>query len=216
MKEQLLTNLLHEGELWNRGVQKIAGLDEAGMGPLAGPVVAAAVILNRESLSSISVRIDDSKKLTVRQRNRAYGWIIKHADAWAVSIVNAQEIDEINIRQAAMKAMRKAATKLAVKPDHLLVDGRPLDKPPFTQTALIGGDRKSMSISAASIIAKVVRDSIMAHYHEIYPGYLFDRNKGYGTAMHIEALRVHGFSPVHRQTFRPKSLADHELYSGRK
>lgn len=201
-KQDILEKLEYELQLWRRGVRHVAGVDEAGRGPIAGPVVAAAVILPPGIPDSLPARIADSKQLSVRQRERAYALIIRRALGFAVGIVSAAEIDRINIRNAAFQAMLRAIADLPVQPHHLLIDGHPLPDPPYPQTALVKGDDLSMSISAASIVAKVVRDQIMREYHREYPAYGFTRNKGYGTQQHIAAIRTHGYCPIHRRSFR--------------
>lgn len=210
---QMLQKLQYEREIWKQGNKYIAGVDEAGRGPIAGPVVAAAVILKNSIPNKIPVRIDDSKKLTHQQRRMAYKWIIKKALAYGVGVVGPHEIDRINIKEAAILAMRKAIETLPVQPDHILVDGYPMPGPPFPQTAIIKGDSKSLSIAAASIIAKVVRDQIMQEYAEDYPHYDFANNKGYGTPNHIEAIIENGFSPIHRRSFKLKQLQNLRIYS---
>ena len=204
--------LNYEAEIWQQGNEFVAGVDEAGRGPLAGPVVAAAVIFNADLAKHVPIQIDDSKKLTERQRQRAYKWIIAEADAYGVGVVNADEIDRINIRQAAMLAMRKAIAALEIKPQHLLIDGHPIESPPFPQTSIIKGDSKSLSIAAASIVAKVVRDQIMQEYALDFPDYDFAKNKGYGTKRHISAILKKGLCPIHRHSFQPKQLKDSGIY----
>ena len=199
--------LKYEKQLWQQKIEFIAGVDEVGRGPLAGPVVAAAVIFRKDALlPPESVVIDDSKKLSEKQRLSAYTWIIKNALAFGVGMVEPAEIDRINIRQAAMQAMRKAVQHLAIQPHHLLIDGRAIENPPVPQTAIVKGDQLSISIAAASIVAKVVRDQVMLDYHQQYPDYFFDRNKGYPTQAHLNAILRHGLCPIHRRSFRPKKL----------
>ncbi|RTZ93215.1 MAG: ribonuclease HII [Deltaproteobacteria bacterium] len=181
------------------GTRYIAGVDEAGRGPLAGPVVAAAVIL---PLDGNFPGIDDSKRLTAIKRERLFGEIHAHALGVGVGIVSHEEIDALNIRRATLLAMKKAVQALPVTPDFCLVDGRdeiPLAVP---QSPLVKGDQKSLSVAAASIIAKVTRDRIMLAYHEQFPDYGFDRNMGYGTRQHRDALKRVGPSPIHRKSFR--------------
>lgn len=205
---KILEKLEFEKTLWKKGLKYIAGVDEAGRGPLAGPVVAAAVILKKAVPKNIPVRIDDSKKLSAEQRLLAYKWIIKKAVSYGVGIISHQEIDRINIKEASHLAMHKAIANLTIQPEHILVDGYPLLDPPTPQTAIIKGDSKSLSIAAASIIAKVVRDQVMQDYAEEYPHYDFHKNKGYGTAKHIDAIIENGLSPIHRRSFRPKQLQE--------
>jgi ribonuclease HII len=178
----------------------IAGVDEAGRGPLAGPVVAAAVILpNRCELPNLN----DSKKLSPAQREALYPLIRRQALAIGVGIVEAAEIDRINIRQASFAAMRQALGGLNVMPAHVLVDGYPIPEGPASQTGIIGGDGKSAHIAAASIIAKVTRDALMLELDRQFPAYGFSRHKGYGTPEHLDALKRHGPCPFHRRSFSP-------------
>ena len=193
--------LRYERALWKGGVRFIAGVDEAGRGPLAGPVVAAAVVFS----SDVSITgIDDSKRLTPTRREELFEKIKNEALAVATGIVTEKEIDRINILQATFKAMRMAIGSLSIRPGHILVDGRPLPEKFYPQTALIGGDRQSYSVAAASIIAKVTRDRMMVAYDKDYPQYGFARHKGYGTKKHVEAIRTHGPCEIHRKTFQIK------------
>ena len=190
--------LYHERKLIRQGKKNIAGIDEAGRGPLAGPVVAAAVILKEFRFKN---RIDDSKKLTRISREKAFAEIIGKAHI-GIGIVVEKEIDSINILKATLKAMQMAVSDLSRAPDHVLIDG--ISTPPgisCPKTLIINGESHSLSIACASIIAKVTRDFIMAYYDTLYPEYGFGRHKGYGTKMHYSALDVHGPSPVHRRTF---------------
>ncbi len=183
------------------GKYAVAGIDEAGRGPLAGPVVAAAVILPD---NIIIEGINDSKKLSPKQREQLYDEIINKAISIGVGIVNADIIDEINILQATFKAMKKAVFSMQQGANVLLVDGNQTItgiNEAMTQHAIVQGDSKSISIAAASIIAKVTRDRIMIDYHEQYPWYDFIYNKGYGSHVHLEALRQLGPSPIHRMSF---------------
>jgi ribonuclease HII len=199
-----------EGENYARGFHSIAGIDEVGRGPLAGPVVAAAVILPRD----FDVEgIKDSKLLTPSQRERLAPIIKAKSISWSVGVVDVHEIDRFNILKATLMAMARACRALAPAPDHLLIDGREtipaslLKLPrlsyqaPLRQTALIKGDRICLSIAAASILAKVARDQIMVELDSSYPQYGFALHKGYGSAAHLAALRRYGPSPVHRRTF---------------
>ncbi len=190
-----------ERDLHAQGVCHLAGVDEAGRGPLAGPVVAAAVMLpypfRHDSL-------DDSKKLSPTQRTQIYEELTTDRRIqWAVGEASVAEIDQLNILQATALAMQRAITTLAPQPEHLLVDGRPMRGLSIPQTAVIRGDGCSFSIAAASVIAKVTRDRIMLALHAQYPQYDFARHKGYGTAAHRAALVQHGASPVHRRSFAP-------------
>jgi len=188
----------YENELLACGCSRIAGVDEAGRGPLAGPVVAAAVVLGRFSHPFIR----DSKRLTSGRRDFIYDLIIEHADAVSWSVVDHTCIDRINIYNASRKAMCEAVTSLSPLPDHLLIDAMNLDLD-LPQTSIIKGDSLSGSIAAASIVAKVTRDRLMLEYHDRYPVYGFDRHKGYPTARHREKLHQHGACPIHRSSFRP-------------
>lgn len=176
----------------------ICGIDEAGRGPLAGPVAAAAVILPGDSEI---LGLNDSKKLTAKKRELLYDEIMEKAVAAAVGIVSPERIDQINILQATYEAMRKAVGSLGVEPEILLNDAVTIPELAIPQVPIIKGDAKSVSIAAASIIAKVTRDRMMMEYEERYPGYGFASNKGYGSAEHIEALRRLGPSPIHRKSF---------------
>ena len=194
-------NLQHECALYARGRSCVAGIDEAGRGPLAGPVVAAAVVLPRTFSHKV---LDDSKKLTPRQRAGLHADLTSHPEVrWAIAIVSAEEIDRINILRATHEAMRRAVVALADAPDHVLIDGLPVHPFPIPQTALVGGDGLSFSIAAASVIAKVTRDRLMIEQHEAFPEYEFAQHKGYGTALHIERLKKHGPCPIHRRSFLP-------------
>ncbi|MBI4468023.1 MAG: ribonuclease HII [Acidobacteria bacterium] len=187
-----------ERVVWRRGFRMIAGVDEVGRGALAGPVVAAAVILNP---GRVPEGVDDSKRLTARQREDLYCRIQSTALAFATSAVDAPEIDRINILQATKAAMVRAVDGLHPGPDYLLIDAITIDRLPAAQQGIIHGDQLSQSIAAASIVAKVTRDLIMRKWHEEFPEYGWDHNVGYGTRIHLNALRRMGPSPLHRQTF---------------
>ncbi len=188
-----------ENEACRQGFTQIAGVDEAGRGPLAGPVVSAAVILPGD----FDARgVDDSKKLTPAKRDRLYSKIIDGATAVGVGIVDRARIDQINILQAALLSMFRAVDKLDLSPDFLLIDGIFKISSDTPQKAIPKGDSLSISIAAASIIAKVTRDRIMAEYNLKYPQYGFDRHKGYPTRAHKEAIARYGISPIHRLTFK--------------
>ena len=204
-EQQRLDNmLLHERRLWAQGMKAIAGVDEAGAGPLAGPVVAAAVVLPVEGC----IRdIDDSKKLDASARERLFGEIRKSAVAWAISEASVEEIDQLNILEAARLAMRRAVLALTTPAEHLLVDARSVPEVAVNQTSIIKGDSLSQSIAAASILAKVHRDRLMARLDETYPGYGLAKHKGYGTLEHRQALERLGPSPIHRQSFAPVKVA---------
>jgi ribonuclease HII len=194
-----MMDLRYEQLHWKAGRHFVAGIDEAGRGPLAGPVVAAAVIMPGDCLLD---GVNDSKKLRPAEREELFALIKDRALCVGIGIVDHSEIDRINILQATMKAMRLAVAQLSVRPDHLLVDGPRYDDRSIPYTAIIGGDAKCFSIAAASIIAKVTRDRIMIEYDRSYPAYGFSRHKGYGTAEHLAALQAHGACAIHRRTFR--------------
>ena len=178
----------------------ICGVDEAGRGPLAGPVVAAAVILDpRQPIDGLN----DSKKLTAARREMLAVEIREKALAWAVAEASVQEIDRINILQASLLAMQRAVSGLSLMPEKALVDGNKCPVLACPVEAIVGGDGKLAAIAAASILAKTVRDALMQDLHVLYPQYGFDRHKGYPTALHLAALREHGISPVHRRSYGP-------------
>jgi len=188
-----------EAELWAQGVEHVAGIDEAGRGPLAGPVVAGAVILPRD----LSIRgIDDSKKLTAAKREELFELIVRDAVSVGTGIISEGVIDEINILRATHRAMREAVAGLDVTPSHVLVDGDPIPALDLPQTAIHQGDSKSTAIAAASIVAKVTRDRLIVELDARYPGYGFARHKGYGTKEHISALMRLGPCEIHRRSFR--------------
>jgi ribonuclease HII len=199
----------HERALLVGGITFVAGIDEAGRGPLAGPVVAAAVIFLQDK---VAAGLDDSKKLTAKKRNELFSWLTgeKHV-RWAVSAQDVETIDRLNILRATHQAMREACTALPEAAGHVLIDGLPVPEFPVPQTALVGGDGLSLSIAAASVIAKVTRDRIMEEMDGVYPQYGFRRHKGYGTAAHLSALREHGPCPIHRRSFAPVAQADLQL-----
>ena len=190
-----------ETELYNKGINFIAGIDEVGRGPLVGPVVTAAVILPKDFYDE---RINDSKKLTEKKRELLYNVIMENAISVGIGMSSSSVIDEINILNATKKAMIEAINNLSVKPEHLLIDAVKLDID-IPQTSIIKGDAKSESIAAASIIAKVTRDRMMVELDEKYPMYDFKHNKGYGTIKHIEALYKYGPMSEHRKSFAPVS-----------
>ena len=196
--ERVRTALMKQFEDEYRVYGNICGVDEAGRGPLCGPVVAGAVILPKEY---DILYINDSKKLSEKKREELYDEISEKALAWSVGIVSPERIDEINILQATYEAMRIAIKKLPVVPDILLNDAVTIPEVDIRQVSIIKGDAKSQSIAAASIMAKVTRDRIMAQYDMMYPEYGFLRNKGYGTKQHIEAIKEIGPCPIHRRTF---------------
>lgn len=181
------------------GYRAIAGVDEAGRGPLAGPVVAAAVILPAGFRSDL---IRDSKKLSPAARNRALTLIASEAVSFAFALSTHEEIDEINILQASLLAMRRAVERLSLAPDFLYVDGNRPIPCSVAQETLVAGDSRCISVMAASIVAKVARDGMMEEYERVYPGYRFSAHKGYPTKEHLEAIRRLGPCPIHRKTFR--------------
>ena len=198
-------SLDHEDRLRAQGLHRIAGIDEAGRGPLAGPVVAAAVILPPNFRHA---SLNDSKQLSERARESLFEEITNSPDIqWAHAVVESEEIDRINILQATHEAMRRAVAFLKPVAVHALIDGRPVKPFPIPQTALVGGDGLSFSIAAASIIAKVTRDRLMIEMHARFPEYDFARHKGYGTPHHLAALQQHGPCPIHRRSFRPVQQA---------
>lgn len=185
----------------NDGFHRIAGIDEAGRGPLAGPVSAAAVILPDGFCHDV---LNDSKKLTEKRREALYEELTGSDDVvWALAYADAEEIDAVNILQATHAAMARAARSLSTAPDFCLIDGLPVPGFPIASQGLVKGDGKSLSIAAASIIAKVSRDRLMLEYAAKYPEYGFERHKGYGTKLHLEALHAHGPCPIHRRSFAP-------------
>jgi len=197
--------LVYEQALWSRGLLSVAGIDEAGRGPLAGPVVAAAVVLPAETFIP---GVDDSKRLTHRERNRLFDAIMARATAVGVGIVSHEVIDEINIYRATLRAMEEAVRKLMPAPQHLLVDGITPLRIGIPCTAIVDGDARCSAIAAASIIAKVTRDRIMIDLDSVYPGYGFAKHKGYGTLEHREAIARLGPCPIHRRSFAVKLPAD--------
>ena len=202
-KKRIFQLLQYERTLWNRGLRFVAGVDEAGRGPLAGPVVAAAVIFP----SNICIPgIDDSKKVTHPRRVGLCQTIREEAISFGVGVVCEKTIDRINILQASLEAMRLALEQLSVFPEHVLIDGSFVPNISCERTPIIKGDQKCYSIAAASIIAKVTRDKMMETYDKMYPQYGFAKHKGYCTQDHITALKKHGWSPIHRRSFKVKGL----------
>ncbi len=197
-KARLEEMLRYERELWSSGCRYIAGVDEVGRGPLAGPVVTAAVILP-EDFDLLGV--DDSKKLTPKKRDELFEKIKEAAVCWAIGRREPGRIDEINILNATKEAMLDAVNGLSVRPDHVLIDAVKLPSLDIPQTSLIHGDALSVSIAAASILAKVTRDREMEEMAKVWPGYSFEKNKGYGTKAHYEGLKALGPCPIHRKTF---------------
>ncbi len=193
-----------ENAIRRRGYERVAGVDEVGRGCLAGPVVAAAVVLDPER----PIRgLRDSKLLSPAARERLYEDIVRCAAAWTLASEEPAEIDRINIHNAALRAMHAAATGLAPAPDFVLVDGFPLPAFPIPQQAVVKGDRRCAVIAAASIVAKVTRDRLMRRLHQADPRYGFDRHKGYATAQHLAAIERYGGCAAHRRSFRPFSAS---------
>ena len=191
----------YEKKLRALGVARIAGIDEAGRGALAGPVVAAAVILPEKFRHK---KLNDSKQLLPELRQEIYSELVTNEDTtWAIGIVDSVEIDAINILRATHKAMRLALAALNALPDHVLIDGLPVLPFPRPQTAIIDGDCISLSIAAASVIAKVTRDAMMRDFCARFPEYCFSQHKGYGTELHLLKLHEHGPCPIHRRSFEP-------------
>lgn len=204
MKEKEIERLTKlkeiEEKIYNsKEVKYICGIDEAGRGPLAGPVVIAAVIMPRNSMIE---GVNDSKKVSEKKREKLYEEITSSSIAWAVGIIDQNEIDDINILNATKKGLTQALTELEQGPDIILVDAlTKIDTLGIPYESIIKGDAKSYSIAAASIVAKVTRDRIMRQWDEIYPQYGFEKHKGYGTAMHINAIKEYGPCPLHRKSF---------------
>jgi ribonuclease HII len=199
LKTRLQEMLVRERSLWDAGVEYVAGVDEVGRGPLAGPVVTAAVILPHDFHL---LGVDDSKKLSEKRREELFDQIKEAALCWAIGRREPDRIDEINILQATKEAMADAIHALSIKPGHVFIDGnQPLRGLEIKQTTIVHGDSVSASIAAASILAKVTRDREMREMEKLYPGYSFDKNKGYGTKAHYEGLEKLGPCPIHRRTF---------------
>lgn len=200
--EKMLT---YEKELYAQGIQLIAGVDEVGRGPLAGPVVAAAVILPKNCKIP---GLNDSKKIPKSKHRAIYQAVLDQAISVGIGVKDNHVIDQVNIYEATKLAMLEAIQELAPQPQHLLIDAMKLDLP-ISQTSIIKGDANSLSIAAASIVAKVTRDQMMTAYDQEYPGYDFAQNAGYGTTRHLEGLEKQGVTPIHRRSFEPiKSMTD--------
>ena len=208
--QRLRVMLRHETVLWTAGLTRIAGVDEAGMSPLAGPVAAAAVIL---APGTRIPEVDDSKRLDAETRERLAPIIRQRAVAWAVAFAEVEEIDRVNIYWAGLAAMRRAIATLVPAAEHLLIDGRRLPGLTVPQDRIVGGDAKSLSIAAASILAKTARDRLMIEMDQAFPGYGFASHKGYNAPIHQQALRALGPSPIHRKAWAPvKALLQGELF----
>ena len=211
MSAKLSNRFEFERVLWQQNLARVAGVDEAGRGPLAGPVVAAAAILpSRWSKSGLPIELEglnDSKQLTAAQRENFFSFLTACAEIeFAVAAVDAGVIDEINILQATHRAMNDALAQLNPQPQHALVDGRPVKTMRVPQTAIVQGDARSYSIAAASVLAKVTRDRLMLGFHAQFPEYGFAEHKGYGTAKHLAAIEQFGACPIHRKSFAPMKL----------
>src|SRR5262249_13202020 len=191
----------HEKRLRALGIVQIAGVDEAGRGALAGPVVAAAAILPERFRHR---KLKDSKQLSAELREEIYRYLTNHSEiVWSVGVVSSLEIDRINILRASHEAMRIAVSGLRIPPGHVLIDGLPVFPFPLPQSAIIAGDCLSLSIAAASVIAKVTRDRLMREFCAQFPVYCFSQHKGYGTELHLQKLHEHGPCPIHRRSFEP-------------
>jgi ribonuclease HII len=200
LKKRHLEMSVFEKSYYNKGFKYIAGVDEAGRGPLAGPVVAAAVIL---PIDFVLLGLDDSKQLTEAKRNQYYHYIKDQAISYGISIISSKIIDQINIYEATKSAMYHAINQLDPEPDHVLIDAVRLDQLTCSSEAITKGDASSISIAAASVLAKVTRDQYMKQLHKQYPMYEFASNMGYGTKQHLQKLKQHGVCPHHRRSFAP-------------
>ncbi len=215
-QETYSSRLGFERNLWQQGLTQVAGVDEAGCGPLAGPVVAGAVVFPHGWLGTGLPRklhgLNDSKQLTEEQRDKYFDLIIAHPEVRsAVAVVGVETIDRINILRAAHQAMAEALAQLLPAPEHVLVDGRAVKTMRFPNTPLVKGDSRSYSIAAASVLAKVTRDRLMQEYDRTYPGYGFAEHKGYGTPQHLAAIASLGPCPIHRKSFAPFRPVEKEL-----
>jgi ribonuclease HII len=209
--------LFFERELWQQSLSHVAGVDEAGRGPLAGPVVAAAVVLPRRWLEAgLDERLhelNDSKQLSEAQRENFFSILTAHPEIrHAIAVVDEETIDRINILQATHRAMNEALAQLQPPPEHVLVDGRPVKTMRFPQIGLVKGDARSYSIAAASVLAKVTRDRLMLQFDRQFPGYGFAEHKGYGTPQHLAAISKLGPCPIHRKSFAPLKPKELELF----
>ena len=209
--------LSHERELWRQGLTHVAGVDEAGCGPLAGPVVAAAVVFPKSwlesGLPSTFRGLNDSKQLDEEQRGKFFEKIISHPEIrFAIASMDVETIDRINIRQAAWRAMNSALDQLQPRAEHVLVDGIKIKWLPYRQTPLVQGDARSYSIAAASVLAKVTRDRTMRELDKQFPGYGFAEHKGYSTPQHFAAIEKLGACAIHRKSFSPMKPKELELF----
>jgi ribonuclease HII len=217
MSAKLSDRFEFERTLWQKNLMRVAGVDEAGRGPLAGPVVAAAAILPAKwALSGLPPELgglNDSKQLTAAQREKFFAFLTACNEIeFAVAQTDAAQIDEINILQATHAAMNDALAKLNPPPQHALVDGRPVRTMRVPQTAIVKGDARSYSIAAASVLAKVTRDRLMLEFHEQFPNYGFAEHKGYGTVRHLAAIEKFGACPIHRKSFAPLKPLEPKLF----
>lgn len=197
-EERLEKINFYENEGYKKGYLYIGGIDEAGRGPIAGPIIASVVVLKKDTKIH---KIDDSKKLSEKKRNELFEIIKNEALDYGIGIVDNNKIDEINILNATILAMKKAVNQLERKPDYLLIDALNIPSLDIDQNAIVKGDSKSISIAGASILAKVTRDNIMYEYDKMYPEYGFKNHKGYGTDEHYDAIRKYGLTPIHRKSF---------------
>lgn len=202
--------LQYENEAYQKGYHYIIGLDEAGRGPMAGPLVVGGVIFPKGFYDE---RINDSKKLTEKKREALYDLIIEKALAYDIEVISVEEVDKLNVYEASRTGMRRIIERIDVKPDFALTDAMPLGDDAIDHLSIIKGDAKSMSIGGASILAKVTRDRIMKEYAKIYPEYGFEKHKGYVTKAHKEALAKYGICPIHRRSFKPVQDVLHQQLS---
>ncbi len=217
MTAKYLDRFEFERALWLRGIARVAGVDEAGRGPLAGPVVAAAVVLPSKWLETglppELEGLNDSKQLTALQREKYFAFLTACTEIVSgIAEIGPAEIDEINILQATHRAMIAALTKLRAQPQHALVDGRPVRTMRLPHTAIVKGDARSYSIAAASVLAKVTRDRLMLEFDRQFPNYGFEDHKGYGTPRHLAAIEKFGGCPIHRKSFSPLKPREPELF----
>jgi ribonuclease HII len=220
MSAKLSDRFEFERVLWRQNLARVAGVDEAGRGPLAGPVVAVAAILPshwaESGLPAELAGLNDSKQLTLMQREKFFDFLTHCAEiSFAIAQADAGVIDEINILQATHRAMNDALGQLQPPPQHALVDGRPVRTMRVPQTAIVQGDARSYSIAAASVLAKVTRDRLMLEFHAQFPKYGFAEHKGYGTAKHLAAIAQHGACAIHRKSFAPLKLQEQNCFSHR-
>ena len=202
--------LQYENEAYQKGYHYIIGLDEAGRGPMAGPLVVGGVIFPKGFYDE---RINDSKKLTEKKREALYDFIIEKALAYDIEVISVEEVDKLTVYEASRTGMRRIIERIGVKPDFALTDAMPLGDDAIDHLSIIKGDAKSMSIGGASILAKVTRDRIMKEYAKIYPEYGFEKHKGYVTKAHKEALAKYGICPIHRRSFKPVQDVLHQQLS---